>query len=125
MGRRYQSGIDALGWGSSWASLPSTRRSSPMCAICQQGTSAHSTTSCWTNIFILWWAKANEFTNAICNLLWETNREIYAEGEFDANEHLTYTPPPLNDVWLDKESHQDKRVCLREQRQRAWIGRFD
>ncbi len=40
----------------------------------------------------------NEFTDAICDLLWETNREIYAEDEFDADKHLTYTPPPLHGV---------------------------
>ena len=49
------------------------------------------------------------FTNAICDLLRENNREAYAEDEFDIDGHLIYTPPLLNDVWLNEEDRREKR----------------
>ncbi len=42
-------------------------------------------------------------TDAICNLLWENDRELYAEDEYGPDGLLIYTPPPLDKVWLDEE----------------------
>ena len=49
--------------------------------------------------------KPNDFTNAVCNLLWNTSRDIYAEDEFDDDGNLIYSPPPLDEVWLNEEDH--------------------
>ena len=38
----------------------------------------------------------------ICNELFEYNRDIYAEDEFDSVGNLVYCPPPLDEVWLDE-----------------------
>ena len=59
-----------------------------------------------------------EFTKAICDLLWENNREVYAEDEFDASGELIYTPPPLDDIWHNEEGRRERKVRLREQRRR-------
>ena len=59
----------------------------------------------------------NTVIDAICNNLFETNREVYAEDEFDADENLVYRPPPLDEVWLDESERQDRRdqlCCQRE-----------
>ena len=34
--------------------------------------------------------------DAIINLLWDNNRELYVEQEFDENGNLIYQPPPLD-----------------------------
>ena len=54
--------------------------------------------------------------NAICDILWQTDREIYAEDEFDADGELIYTPPPLDDVWLSADDRAEKKARLRQQR---------
>ena len=54
--------------------------------------------------------------NAICDILWQTDREIYAEDEFDADGELVYTPPPLDDVWLSEDDRGERKVRLRRQR---------
>eukprot|EP00804_Cyclotella_cryptica_P022545 CCRYP_009449-RA/>CCRYP_009449-RA protein AED:0.37 eAED:-0.02 QI:0/0/0/1/0/0/2/0/345 len=38
----------------------------------------------------------------ICNELFEYNRDVYAEDEFDSVSNLVYRPPPLDEVWLDE-----------------------
>ena len=55
---------------------------------------------------------------AISDMLWDKNRELYALDEFDKDGLLIYQPPPLNDVWLNKEERRDKKVRLRKQRER-------
>ncbi len=40
--------------------------------------------------------------NSICDGLFERNRELYVEDEFDADGMLVYKPPPLHKVWLDE-----------------------
>ena len=57
-------------------------------------------------------------TDAICNLLWENNRDIYAEEEFDGDGILIYQPPPLHQVWLDEPERRDRDHKLRKQRAR-------
>jgi hypothetical protein len=39
--------------------------------------------------------------NRICDGLFNRNRELYVEDEFDANDVLIYKPPPLHEVLLD------------------------
>ena len=53
----------------------------------------------------------------ICNKLFEYNRDIYAEDEFDSVGNLVYRPPPLDDVWLDESERRDRREHLRRQRE--------
>ena len=53
---------------------------------------------------------------AISNLLWENNRELYAEDEFDNGGNLIYTPPPLDNVWLTEPERRDRNARLKEQR---------
>jgi hypothetical protein len=45
--------------------------------------------------------------NAICNDLFDLNRDWYAKDEYDKNEKLIYQPPPLEDVWLDEQGRQN------------------
>ena len=47
--------------------------------------------------------KVDTITDTICDLLWENDRELYAEDERGPNGTLIYTPPPLDTVWLDEE----------------------
>jgi hypothetical protein len=42
-------------------------------------------------------------TDAICNLIWENDWDLYAEEEYGPDGSLIYTPPPLDKVWLDEE----------------------
>ena len=58
-------------------------------------------------------------TDTICDLLWENDREIYAEDEFGPDGSLIYTPPPLDKVWLDEEGLRERRTRLLEQRHRV------
>ena len=51
-------------------------------------------------------------TDAICNLLWENNRDVYAEEEYDDDGMLIYQPPPLNEVWLDEPERREKEHRL-------------
>ena len=43
----------------------------------------------------------------ICNNLFEFNRNVYAEDEFDVNGNIVYHHPPLNEVWLDETERRD------------------
>ncbi len=54
-------------------------------------------------------------TDAICNLLWENNQELYAEDEYGPDGSLIYTPPPLNKVWLDEEGLCERHEQLLDQ----------
>ena len=54
-------------------------------------------------------------TDTICDLLWENNREIYAEDEYFPDGLLIYMPPPLNKVWLDKEGLLNQCTWLLDQ----------
>jgi transposase InsO family protein len=47
--------------------------------------------------------EGNLITDAICNLLWENDRERYSEDKYGSDGSLIYTPPPLDKVWLDEE----------------------
>ena len=52
----------------------------------------------------------------ICNELFEYNRDVYAEDEFDSDGNLVYHPPPLDEVWLNESERRDCRDRLRCQR---------
>jgi hypothetical protein len=39
--------------------------------------------------------EGNLITDAICNLLWENDWELYAEYKYGPDGSLIYTPPPL------------------------------
>ena len=44
--------------------------------------------------------KPTNEVDKICNKLFETNRELYAEDKFDDKGTLIYCPLPLHNVWL-------------------------
>ena len=58
--------------------------------------------------------------DAICNNLWNNNRELYAEEEYDEDGMLVYQPPPLDEVWLSEPERRDRknRLCKQQTRQR-------
>ncbi|KAL7465925.1 hypothetical protein ACHAXS_006230 [Conticribra weissflogii] len=62
--------------------------------------------------------KDDGVVDSICNLLWENNRERYAEDEYDSDGVLVYQPPPLDEVWLSEPELRERKVRLRRQRQR-------
>jgi len=51
-----------------------------------------------------------ELYDSICNLLWDSNRELYAVDEEDSEGNLVYSPPPLDDIWLEEEARREKRA---------------
>ncbi len=61
----------------------------------------------------------NEVTDEICNRLFETNRDWYVEDEVDEDGELVYTPPPLEEVWLDKPDRRERKEKLARQREQA------
>jgi hypothetical protein len=63
--------------------------------------------------------EGNLITDAICNLLWENNQELYAEDKYGPDGSLIYTPPPLDKVWLDEEGLCKRREQLLDQRRRV------
>jgi hypothetical protein len=50
--------------------------------------------------------------DTICNNLFDYNRDVYAEDEFDSSGNLVYHPPPLDEVWLDESERRDRRAWL-------------
>jgi hypothetical protein len=54
--------------------------------------------------------------NSICENLYGTSCKIYATDEYDAHNNLVYKPPPLDEVWLDVEGHQQSQIELQKQR---------
>ena len=58
----------------------------------------------------------DQIVNSICDGLFERNWELYIEDEFDADDNLIYTPPPLHDVWLDETGCRQGKEDLLWQR---------
>jgi hypothetical protein len=58
-------------------------------------------------------------TDAICNLLWENDWELYAEDEYGPDGSLIYTPPSLDKVWLDEEGLRKRHERLLDQHR--WV----
>ncbi len=52
-------------------------------------------------------------------VLWENDRELYAEDEYGPDGSLIYTPPPLDKVWLDEEGIRERHERLLGQRRRV------
>ena len=53
--------------------------------------------------------------NSVCDGLFNRNRELYVEDEFDADDMLIYKPPPLHEVWLNETGRrQGKEDLLRQ-----------
>jgi hypothetical protein len=55
--------------------------------------------------------------DTICNNLFDCNRDVYAEGEFDSLGNIVYHPPPLDNNWLDESKQRDRRVQLHCQKE--------
>jgi hypothetical protein len=60
--------------------------------------------------------EGNLITDAICDLLWENNWELYAQDKYGPDGSLIYTPPSLDEVWLDEEGLCKHREQLLDQR---------
>jgi hypothetical protein len=58
----------------------------------------------------------DSIVNSICDGLFERNRELYIEDEFDADDILIYSPLPLHNVWLDETGHRQGKEDLLWQR---------
>ena len=52
----------------------------------------------------------------ICNDLFDSSRDWYAEETFDSNGKLFYRSPPLADVWLDERGCRERKEKLGKQR---------
>ena len=50
--------------------------------------------------------------------LFDRNRELYVEDEFDSDGMLVYKPPPLHEVWLDEAGRRQGKEDLLRQRRR-------
>jgi hypothetical protein len=56
--------------------------------------------------------------NSICDGLFDRNRELYVEDEFDSDGLLEYKPPPLHEVWLDEAGRRQRKEDLLRQHRR-------
>jgi hypothetical protein len=78
----------------------------------------HSFTSFFDDLFktVIQDGDNDPIVNSICNGLFERNRELYIEDEFDADDNLIYSPPPLHNVWLNETGHRQGKKDLIWQR---------
>ena len=51
--------------------------------------------------------------NAICNDIFDLNRDWYTDDEHDDTGNLIYRPTPIENVWIDKKCHCDTRHELK------------
>ena len=54
----------------------------------------------------------------ICNDIFDSSRDLYAEEEFYRSGQLIYRPPPLTEVWLDERGRREQNEKLGKQRLR-------
>ena len=54
----------------------------------------------------------------ICNNLFDSSRDWYAEEKYDPESQLIYRSPTLADVWLDETGRQERKEQLGKQRKR-------
>ena len=47
--------------------------------------------------------------NVICNELFGSNGDLYANDEFSVDGETIYSPSPLDEVWLSKPEHWDRK----------------
>ncbi len=50
--------------------------------------------------------------DAICKDLYRSSCEVYATEEYDGHDNLVYKPPPLDEVWLDAEGREQRKLEL-------------
>ena len=50
----------------------------------------------------------DEVVDAICNRLFESNKDIYVEPEFNFDGELVYSPPPLDEIWLTEPERRER-----------------
>ena len=65
--------------------------------------------------------ETDEAVDLICQGLFENNRDLFAEPEYDADGELVYEPPPLETVWLDEEDFRERKERLIAQRRRRQL----
>ena len=63
--------------------------------------------------------------NAICNDLFELNKNWYAEDKRDDTGKLIYQHTPLEDIWLDEKGRRDCMHELENQRRRQEDSIFE
>ncbi|KAL7524631.1 hypothetical protein ACHAXR_003041 [Thalassiosira sp. AJA248-18] len=65
-------------------------------------------------------SKTDEELENICDELFVTNRDYYADpdGELLEDGTLIYKPPPLDEVWLSDEERRERKIELEKQRRR-------
>jgi hypothetical protein len=51
--------------------------------------------------------------------IFETSREVYSKIERADDGAIVYTPPPLDDIWLDEGEHREKRLEVAKEHARA------
>ncbi len=51
--------------------------------------------------------------------IFETSREIYSDIERSKDGAIVYTPPPLDDIWLDEGERREKCLEVAKERARA------
>ena len=56
--------------------------------------------------------------DTICNDMFDSSWDRYAEEEYDSSGQLIYRPPPLADVWLDERRRRERKTELGKQRNR-------
>ena len=54
--------------------------------------------------------------DAICDRLFESNSDIYVEPEYDFDDELVYSPPPLDEIWLTEPERRERIDRFRDQR---------
>ena len=62
--------------------------------------------------------KSTAELDAICDELFTSSWDYYAEEEYDENGLLIYKPPPLDEVWLSEPERRDRKSELQKQRRR-------
>ena len=57
----------------------------------------------------------------IISSLWDNDRELYAEDEFDDDRVVVYQLPPINEVWLDETEDCGMKKWLCKQHNAAGV----
>ena len=64
---------------------------------------------------------SDEQFDALCNNLFESSCDLYANEEYNSDGNLLYKPPPLDEVWLSEPERRDRQDALEKQRRRCDI----
>eukprot|EP00956_Cyclotella_meneghiniana_P015029 scaffold22790_cov42-Cyclotella_meneghiniana.AAC.1 len=60
--------------------------------------------------------KTSEEVDKICDQLFVESRDCYVQEEYDDDDILIYSPPPLDEVWLSEPERRERRHELEKQR---------